>query len=134
MKSFLIECLYWRRPRCSLGSLGHFSILLLTVIVNLAFLGSFSGDSSSLLLVVSGWDDLGVLKTEVLENESKTLIRKEVVRPSPIVYAIEVSFALEGLGNHHNMEIWNAGNLLMGWKVSILLHNDDTFSEEELKD
>ena len=102
-------------------------LLLLIIILTL-----WSGrGNSNLLLGVSVWHDLGVgWESEVLDEVLDTGVGEEVVGPSPVVDLVEESSGLEGFNNHHDVEVWELGDLSVNWQVSILLDDDDTLSEE----
>ena len=92
-------------------------------------------DDGGLLLGVGGWHNLGVSwETELLDEVLDTGVGEEIVVPSPVVHLVKVSSGLEGFDGHPNVEVWNGGDLLMGRKISVLLDNSDTLSEEVLED
>ena len=83
---------------------------------------------------MSGGHNLGVSgESELLDQELKTSVGQEIVRPSPVVALVEVSSGIEGFQDHLHNQVLDADLGVLG-KVGILLDNGDTFSEEVLED
>jgi len=88
-----------------------------------------------LLLGVGVWNNLGVSwETELLNEELNTGVGEEVVGPSPVVDLVEVASGLEGLDDHHDVEVHDILDLTVLWKVSVLLDNNNTLSQDVLED
>ena len=101
----------------------------------LSFFITFLGNDLCSLLGVGGWDDQAVdWEAELLDEVFDTLVGEEVVGPSPVVNLVQASSGGEGLNDHHDVKVRDAGELLMSWKVSILLDNDGTLFKEVLED
>ena len=64
--------------------------------------------------------------TEVLHEESNTIVGNGVVGPLPAEDLLEEALALEALDNHHDLEIGDVTDLLMFGEVSVLLDYDDS--------
>ena len=123
----------WAGKAASLLGEGGVSDLLggggLLVVLSIDVLG---GGGDGLLLLVGGGDDIGG-DTEGLDEVVDTGVGHGVVAPLPVENVLEVTSALEGLDDHHNVQVWHGGDLLMTWKVSVLLDNNDTLSEDVLE-